>query len=97
MTSLSPDFSTSMPRRSMHPIVDQQSALVAKPVMVDGPSAIDEIIATRCEIDLSPGTGAMPATLEGPLILIDLDIGTCGMLHKDALCDYLAWCIRATS
>ena len=81
----------------MQSIVDQQSALEAKPVMVEVPSAIDEIIATRCEIDLSPGTRVTPATLEGPLILIDLDIGTCGMLHNDALCDYLAWCIRATS
>jgi hypothetical protein len=61
-----------------------QSALDANPVMVDGPLAIEASIATRWEMDLSPGTVDEPFMRADPLILIDLDIATCRMLHNDA-------------
>src|SRR5215208_2012886 len=88
-------FSPSRPRsmrtpsRSRQASVAPQSALVANPLMRETPLATEAIIATRCEIDLSPGTGASPLIEPGPLILIDLDITTSGMLHNDAPCDYL--------
>ena len=58
--------------------------------MFVGPSATEASIATRCEIDLSPGTRNDPRMAAGPLILIDLDIATLRMLHNDAPCDHLA-------
>jgi serine/threonine-protein kinase RsbW len=39
----------------------------------------------------------VPLTLEGPSILVDLDIATSAMLHNDGLCDYLALKLRAVS
>jgi hypothetical protein len=42
--------------------VDAQSALVAKLSSRDSPSAIAEIIAARCEMDLSPGSTIEPFT-----------------------------------
>lgn len=74
----------------MHSSVALQSVLEANPVIVDGPLAIEAIIATRWEIDLSPGTFNEPLTRDEPLILRDLDITTGRMLHNDALCDHLA-------
>jgi hypothetical protein len=71
-----------------------QSALEAKPEIVEGPFAIEASIATRCEIDLSPGTDDVPFMRADPLILIDLDIATCRMLHNDAPSDHLACYVR---
>src|ERR1044071_9845814 len=78
-----------MPRLSTQSTVARQCLLVAKPLILEVPLAIDASIATRCEIGLSPGTGASPLIDPRPLILIDLDITTSGMLHNDAPCDYL--------
>lgn len=64
--------------------VARQSALDAKPVIVDDPLAIEASIATRWEMDLSPGTDDEPLMRADPLILIDLDIATGRMLHNDA-------------
>ena len=63
----------------------------------DGPLAIEASSATRWEIDLSPGTLNEPLMRAGPLILIDLDIATCRMLHNDAPCDHLACHVRGSS
>src|SRR5262245_41700197 len=82
--------STVIPSLRMHSRVAWQSALEANPVTREGPLAIDASIATRCEIDLSPGTFNEPLIRAGPLTFIDLDIATCRMLHNDAPCDHLA-------
>ena len=76
--------STLIPSLRMQFKVEWQSALEAKPEIVDVPFAIDASIATRCEMDLSPGTVDVPFIRADPLILIDLDIATCRMLHNDA-------------
>jgi hypothetical protein len=69
--------------------VERQSALVANPWISEVPEATEASIATRCEIDLSPGTEMIPLTRDWPLTLIDLDIATTGMLHNVAHCDHL--------
>src|SRR6185437_14940794 len=90
MTMVESVSSTVIPSFRMQSRVEWQSTLEAKPVMVVGPSEIEASIATRCEIDLSPGTRNDPRMAAGPLILIDLDIATLRMLHNDAPCDHLA-------
>jgi hypothetical protein len=77
-------FSALIPSLRMQSTVAWQSALDANPLIVDGPLAIEASIATRWEMDLSPGTDVEPFMRADPLILIDLDIATCRMLHNDA-------------
>jgi hypothetical protein len=92
--------STSTPSRRTQSRVDWQSTLDPNPVIEDSPSAIEASMATRCEIDLSPGTRIAPRTARGPLILsdfADLDIATSAMLHNDAPCHHLALKLRAVS
>jgi hypothetical protein len=83
--------STAIPRDFIQLTVERQSLLVAKPRIWELPEATEASIATRCEIDLSPGTEMIPATGDRPLILIDLDIATTGMLHNVAHCDHLVY------
>src|SRR5581483_1312261 len=47
-------------------------------------------MATRCEIDLSPGKVTSPRIAPLPLIPIVLDMVSSAMLHNDAPCDYPA-------
>src|SRR6185295_2531974 len=92
MTMAASFSSTSIPSFRMQSSVALQSALEASPVTREVPDAIDASIRILCEIDLSPGILIEPRTLAGPLILTDLDIATCRMLHNDAPCDHLACC-----
>src|SRR6185503_9228949 len=90
MTRAEWSSSTVIPSLRMQSSVAWQSALEANPVKREGPLATEASIATRCEIDLSPGTFNEPLMRAGPLTFIDLDIATCRMLHNDAPCDHLA-------
>src|SRR6185436_15923483 len=100
MTTVPSARSTSTPSLRTQSRVDWQSALDPNPVTEETPPATDASMATRCEIDLSPGTLILPRTVHGPLILsdfADLDMATSAMLHNDAPCHHLALKLRAVS
>lgn len=54
----------------MHRSVDAQSALAAKFEIRVSPSAIDAIMAARCEMDLSPGNATSPISETAGLTVI---------------------------
>jgi hypothetical protein len=81
---------TVIPSLRMQSSVAWQSALEANPETLEVPFAIEASKATRCDIDLSPGTDISPLIWAGPLILTVLDIRTYAMLHNSTRRDHLA-------